>query len=300
VPLTFFSVPKPFERDIGTIQRNAIRSWCEADGSAQVIVCGDERGCREIVDELGLDHIPDVTTNEFGTPLLSSVFARVEERARYDTLCYLNADLILFPDFLDAIGRVSEATPDDFLAVGETTNLDVGSVEDARARDALRDRARSVGAVRDREWIDFFAFTRGCLGPLPDFAVGRPYWDNWMIWRARKLKLPVIDVSPATLVIHQEHGYGHVPQAAGRRWEGPEGERNLELLGSRELAFTLDECTHRLTSAGLEPNRDRRLVHRVGTELLLHQGTLPVYRLLRGAYGRARRAITSGAPDRQV
>ena len=55
--------------------------------------------------------IPDVDRNEFGTPLLSSVFGRVEERARHDQLLYVNADLILFSDIGDAIRRVVGKRP---------------------------------------------------------------------------------------------------------------------------------------------------------------------------------------------
>ena len=47
--------------------------------------------------------------------------------------------------------------------------------------------------------IDFFVFRKGTIGPLPDFTVGRPGWDNWMIWYARSVGMPVVDISPSTL-----------------------------------------------------------------------------------------------------
>ncbi len=282
--LTVFTVPKPFEGHIAVIQRNAIRSWTSLDPACQVIVCGDEVGCREVVSEFDLEHVPDVQRNGLGTPLLGSVFERAEERATRDLLCYVNADLILFPDFLDAVRRVAAARA-RFLVVGETTDLDVaGEVVSTPDRQALRRRALTSGVVRGRRWIDFFAFPRGAVARLPQFAVGRPYWDNWMIWRARSSRIPVVDVSPSTVVVHQQHGYGHVKHATGKRWQGPEADANLELVGDPEKVFSLDHATHRLTERGLARTDQGGLTHRLETELLLHQRAIPLYRVLRARH----------------
>ncbi len=250
----------------------------------QVIICGDEAGCRETASEFGLDHAPNVDRNAFGTPLLSSVFERGRQRARFDRLCYANSDLILFADFLDAIGVVGETWP-RWLAVGEATNLDVpGELESVADFDGVYRRALTSGALRGRQWIDFFVFSKDAVGRLPDFAVGRPCWDNWMIWRARGQRIPVVDITRATLVVHQTHAYDHVLDATGERWEGPEADRNRELAGGDEVArFSLDEATHRLTGEGLVEN-EHGLLHRVGVRLLLHPRAIPSYRVLRKTY----------------
>lgn len=290
--LTIFSVPKPFEGQIGTIQRNAIRSWMRLDPSCQVIICGDEAGCRETASEFALDHVPDVATNEFGTPLLSSVFERAEKRARHGRLCYVNGDLILLSSFLDAIEWVDVSCPRS-LVVGEVTNLEIASeLVDDGDFEKLQRHAATSGEVRGRFGIDFFVFPRGSLGPLPDFAVGRPYWDTWMIWHARRLSIPVVDVSTSALVIHQAHGYGHVKQSTGPMWEGPEADRN-RALGVLEHLFSLDDATHRLIGTDLVPVR-AGFAHRVGTRLRLRYGTGRLYRVLRATYGTARRLWSPG------
>ena len=290
--LTIFAVPKPFAGHIGTIQRNAIRSWTRLEPACQVIICGDEAGCREIVSEFALDHIPDVATNELGTPLLDSVFRQAEELSARDRLCYVNGDLILFPSFLDAIKRVEAACPRS-LAVGETTNLEItdelGADDDF---EKLERRALASGEVRGRAFVDFFVFPRGSIGALPDFVVGRPYWDNWMIWNARKLAIPVVDLSPSTLVVHQAHDYDHVMQSTGPKWKVRRLDRNLEVLGPREHLFTLDEATHRLTKTDLVPFQ-AGFAHRVGTKMLLRRGTVRLYRVLRVTYRMARRLVSS-------
>ena len=102
---------------------------------------------------------------------------------------------------------------------------------------------------------DYFVFPKDVLGPLPPFAVGRPGWDNWMIYRARELRVPVVDASEAVLVIHQDHSYAHVPSPAGDRWEGPEAEKNRSIVNPTALRFTTRYATWRLTRSGLTRRR---------------------------------------------
>src|SRR5579872_6359659 len=252
--LTIFTAPKPFTGHIGLIQRNAIRSWKRIHPECQVILCGDEPGCRAAADELCVEHLPDVELNEFGTPLLSSVFRRAEERSVHRILCYVNADLILFSDLLGAVRSVSDCHQ-RFLMVGSAWDLDVSEEIDPDHEGwdlELRDFCVRNGSVRSAFAIDYFVFPRAALPAMPAFAVGRPGWDNWMIYEARRQRIPVVDVTQRALVIHQLHGYQHVPRARGGKWHGPEGDRNYALAGvPSRLSFTLDDATHRLTSVGV-------------------------------------------------
>ncbi len=100
--LTIFAVPKPFEGHIGRIQRNAIGSWARLRPQCQIVLCGNEPGTSDVADELGIEAIPEVSRNQFGTPLLSSVFRAAEERSRCRLLCYVNADIVLLSDFVAA------------------------------------------------------------------------------------------------------------------------------------------------------------------------------------------------------
>ena len=34
--------------------------------------------------------------------------------------------------------------------------------------------------------IDYFVFRKNSLKNIPDFVVGRPGYDNWLIWYARR------------------------------------------------------------------------------------------------------------------
>jgi len=103
--LTIFSTPKPFCGHIGTIQMNAFRSWSVLQSKCEVIILSNGYGTTKIATELNLKHIPDIVRNEYGTPLLNSLFEAAETRAKYDLLCYVNSDIILTGNLLVAINR---------------------------------------------------------------------------------------------------------------------------------------------------------------------------------------------------
>ena len=279
--LTIFALPKPFQGHVGQIQRNAIRSWTHLGSHVEVILCGNEPGIAEAAAELGAGHLPDIETNEFGTPLLHSTFQQAQDAARHDIVCYANADVIFGPDLIDAVARVSSSNR-PFLVVGRSWDLDIEEdLEpfDDRCEADLRRRVAAEGVARGVWWIDFFVFRRHSIGQIPSFAVGRPGWDNWMIWRARKLHFLVVDVSPSTLVIHQKHGYAHVKGARGHRWVGPEGDANKALL-RRGQGLGLQDATHELVAGRLVRTNRGGLRRRVCTEIALHPSTMPLYRVL--------------------
>jgi hypothetical protein len=294
VVLTIFTVPKPFEGDTARIQRNAIRSWKHLDPDCQVILCGNTPDLDDAASRLGVERATDIVCTEFGTPLVSSAFNRAAELSRHDVLCYANADLILFPDFAAAVQSVLSEQQRS-LIVGQCRDVKVDeelSEDDlagASWEAALRQRASAEGIARGVEAIDFFVFKKETIGPLPDFAVGRPGWDNWMIWHARSEGMPVVDISPSVLVVHQSHGYSHVPKARGSKWEGPEADANLALLDFRQPLFSIEFATHRLVDARLVPNRTGGIGRRVRVGLLLYAWTVPFYRVLRACYRLTRR-----------
>lgn len=289
--LTLFTVPKPFRGHIGVIQRNALGSWARLEPRLQILVCGEEEGAREAAAGAGAEFIPEVARNEYGTPLLSHVFALAAERARHGLLCYVNADIVLLPDFLAAAARLAALRP-RFLMVGQRWDLDVREAlpfEVAGWAAATARRARDAGILHAPAGSDYFVYPKGAMGTLPEFAVGRPGWDNWFLYRARVLRLPVVDATAVTTVIHQNHDYAHVAKATGTDWEGPEAIRNRELMGGGDHVFTLLDVTHRLMADGLRrPRSSAHLRRRIAALGALHPALRPLVAAARALRGAAR------------
>lgn len=249
--LTIFSIPKAFKGHIGIIQRNAIQSWTLLQPRPQIILFGNDEGTAEVAAELGVQHLPHIATNEFGTPLLSDLFHRAEAAAHSDRLCYVNADIILVSDFLRAAEMVRTQLPRSLL-ISKRINLHVPErlTFDQRWEDSIKLRSEVTGEEEHYTGIDVFVFPKGMYPAIPDFAIGRLWFDHWLIKAVRQQNLPVVDASLVAPVLHQNHDYSHVPGGADQVWRGQEAARNFQLYGGVQHAYTLLDVTHELLPNG--------------------------------------------------
>jgi hypothetical protein len=270
--LTIFAAPKPFRGHIAVIQRNAIRSWTLLEPACDVVLMGNEEGIAEIAAQTGARHIPDIERTPSGTPLISDLFGQAERTSDGDVFCYVNSDIILMSDLVAATQRIV-AQEGRFLLVGHRWNLDVTSemAFEPGWEDRLRRHAKEQGALAGAASIDFFVFPRGVLGEIPPFAIGRPRWDNWMLYRARCLGMPLIDATAVVMAVHQNHDYSHHPDGKYGTRHGDEAQINETLAGDVLQMFALTDATHVLTPTRLRRAYDREHVLRyIETLPILH------------------------------
>lgn len=255
--VTIFSTPKPFTEHIEVIQRNAIESWLRLDAGVEVILFGDEAGAAETVREFNLRHEREVRRNAHGTKYLAPIFDRAREIARHDLLCYVNCDIILLRDFGEALRRVRERF-ERFLMIGRRWDTDIRErIDFSEANWDATVRARALQANHQRlpQWIDFFVFSRDIYyKQIPGFVVGRPGWDNWLVWHARSAGAEVVDVSQVVVAVHQNHDYSYHPEGERGVWEGEEARQNYALLRNGQCFRTIENATQRLTADGFEKN----------------------------------------------
>jgi hypothetical protein len=160
--------------------------------------------------------------------------------------------------------------------VGRRTNLDLDQPQDFDSpqwEERLRALAFEKGTVGWPDAIDYFVFTPGLYALIPPLAVGRPAFDNWLIWSARSSKAPVVDASAVVSAIHQNHDYSHHPQGEAGAKAGEEAMRNRKLVGASRT-YTIDYATHKLTPQGIKWDAATRFVRR--NWFALRTATFPV------------------------
>ena len=113
-------------------------------------------------------------------------------------------------------------------------------------------------SARGREHMpagsDYFISPRALFAEIPDFAIGRAGWDNWMIFHARQQGWPVIDATPSITAIHQDHDYSHLP--GGRpHYEHPESQVNQALAGGSANLYMVLDSDRQLVGGRLVPPR---------------------------------------------
>jgi hypothetical protein len=277
--LTIFTIPKPFHGHIATIQRNAALSWKYSNLQPQIILLGDEVGVADFAREQNLAHIPKIARNEFGTPLMSDAFVQARTLASHDILIYINADIILLPNFVEAVIKASQRF-DRFLAVSKRINIDISSPIDFHAswESDLRKNIADHGKFAPDSCIDLFAFPKSSFERIPDFAIGRLWFDHWFIRAARKEGLPVVELSPFSPLIHQNHDYSHVTGGLDAIWVSKETQQNLKLYGKVLHDYTLADATHQLLPEGkfaeLQPYKRSQPLRYFIWEILV-QNTFP-------------------------
>lgn len=258
-------IPKGFNTPAALrAQRNAILSWKAAHAPIQIILLGDDPGVEAFALEHQLEWGGPISRSELGTPRLDAAFAQAARLAQHSLLAYVNADIIVDAAMLR---QITSITMSGFLLVSQRTNilvehdLDFGSPE---VTHAFFDDARSKGQLQGPAAIDLFLFDLPSpLVNLPEFYVGRPGWDNWMIAQARRKGLAVIDATPAITMVHQDHDYGHVPQGKNNTWRGPEADLNLAKIGPVVFHMTIMDATHQLTAQGvIKAKGFKRHIHR--------------------------------------
>jgi hypothetical protein len=269
--ITFFGCLKPFRGAADIAQRNAIASWRRLEPAPEILLFGGDDETPAVCAELGATYVPGAARNAWGTVVLGDLFAAAQRLSSADLFCYINADIVLMADFMRAVS-LAAARRRRFLLIGQRWDLDVAApiafAQEHWEAD-LRARAHANGQLHPSWGIDYFVFTRGLLDPVPPFAVGRPSFDNWFVYRARSRWAPVIDATPAVLAIHQNHDYSFHPDGRYGIRESEEARHNLTLAGGQEHIFWTDDRTHVLSPDGLR-------LDLAATRLRQHWRRLPV------------------------
>ena len=253
--LTFFTTARPFQGHYAIIQRNALESWTRLHPDAEVILFGNEEGAAEVCRELGLRHEPEMARTERGAPRADFIFRRAQEIARHGLLCFCNCDIVLTQEFRGALERLLSWRK-SFLMVGRRWDTDITEPIDFSDADwELRTLAiaKNQGFQRFYYNIDYFAFTRGLYRDMPGLAVGRIWWDHWVVWKALVESVPVVDASGTVCAVHQNHDYSSHPQGWQGIWYDEDAQQNAKIAAGR--GRTIEDATFYLTQEGIRPNR---------------------------------------------
>ena len=110
---------------------------------------------------------------------------------------------------------------------------------------------------------------------MPDIYLGLPGSDNWLIWRARRKRIPIIDISSFIYAIHQNHDYSHLGEKKKNGYaigdttkglnnylSGPETSHNRKMIPN-EVSLNLNDATWYLSGDGkIEKKQSKEFINR--------------------------------------
>jgi hypothetical protein len=244
--LTVVSLPKAFRDIYGVIQTNAIRSWSRLSGGS-VILFGDEEGTAEIVHSIpNATHCSTVERNRFGTPLINYLFSQSSVMADTNWMAYANCDIILPPDLPALVDRIASQIHGPFVLAGRRWNINMDELidfEDPKWFEKLDGRFKDDRTLYGTAGMDLFVFPPHFYDDMPPFPIGWPgaKYDNWLVWYACHRQIPIVDITDATTIYHQNH-----PLVGGaihdEKWK--EHRISLKLLGGYGRSYDIRDTTH--------------------------------------------------------
>ena len=261
--LTLFTSPRSFvEPPFATLQRNAIGSWLALEPPPQIILFGKDAGVAEVARELSLLHVPEVESDRRGAPTRSAMCELAKRVAKHDLLCSINADIIILDGFGQAVERLCSA--DDprlgrgFVAAGRRHNLDADAAIDFADPDwraPWRDRVRREGELFIPSAMDYIIYPKSASPSARlSFPGQAPGWDPWFLYQFQRRGLPIIDLTPMVVVVHQNHETAGELARKRQKWaRDREAMARLRRAGGFSRMTTLREADLVLAAAGLAP-----------------------------------------------
>jgi len=254
--LTIFTTPKPFTKpNIDVIQNNALLSWVNLGKEVEVLLIGEEEGVAKAAVQYGIRFFQEVKRNQLGTPLISSMFnlARINSKSPY--LAIINTDILLLPDIIQTL-KIVLTQFEKFVIAGQRWDLEVKEKLNFSGDfyTQLIQMNKQSGRLHPPMGSDYFIFPRECYVDVPDFAIGRAGWDNWMLFKSRWEGWPLIDASRDITIIHQDHDYSHLANGQPH-YRLPETKQNVLLAGGDQTIFTLVDATHEIDNGQIKNSR---------------------------------------------
>lgn len=215
--ITFVCCPKPFTSEFYDIQDNAIMSWSKLKSTSKILICGDEIGVKEYAENLinivnrrkiEIIHVGSVPCNDYGTPLVDGIF-QIGSKYCDTYTCYINSDIILLSDFdktFDEYVKVNANTK-DCLIVGQRwdwNNPIKINFNDPEWESHIKQTALKDGELHAPSGIDYFLHTKTTYPFIHPFAIGKFWWDNWLMGNAyKRANVKTVDVTETVFAIHQ-------------------------------------------------------------------------------------------------
>lgn len=216
--MTFFTAiremhPNHMDRLRYKHQYNAFSSWMYLDISKQIIVyVSDASSCNHIMTDFPSficifdDMCQHLTENK---TQINCIWQNAHEIALYDTMVYINGDIILMDDFRKTMYTLLK-TRNNFVAIGQRTDLQV-SPKDIDFRKnwqaELQNDVQKHGIRHGPYGIDYWVYSRSTFESSKiqflNYLAGVFRWDNELLAEFMKAGIDVIDCTESIVAVHQ-------------------------------------------------------------------------------------------------
>ena len=210
---------------------NTLHNWMSLYPIVQPIVFTNEIEIANVANQYGWIVLPVRKTGTGNKlPVLKYMFSDAKEKVKSMFYCYSNSDILFTGNLIHTLYKVVMSTLMNnkiILIVGQRTNVFNVTKQEARTWETIRFSTLKRGKLYNTWAIDFFISSRNYpWEAIPEVVVGRPAFDNWIVWSAKKQHFTTIDATLTLLAVHQTteagnlEGHNHTDRMYNRKLIG--------------------------------------------------------------------------------
>ncbi len=260
--ITILTTFKNFRGDDLIRQSRALESWRITFPGAEIILYGNPEIPAAIISEHDIRQIVDIPMADGRLVRIDAMFEHAQRTGCNKRQMYVNGDMIVGTDFAYGVSKLPLLRS---LGIGRRWDHDAIILDRIKSSNEIikiQDAARSMGQLHPPSGMDYFVYNSGDLRNLPPLYVGTVGWDNYMVLHALAARMKVVDLTPAVVVVHQNHGYKYLKGGQTEFILGDIARLNLRLLAgvSRGHRYWTIDATHELVDGSICPARRAHFV----------------------------------------
>ena len=118
----------------------------------------------------------------------------------------------MFSDFTSHISKIKLSK---FFIAGRRWDIQLNRLIDFNNswEKTIKNIIKNSGVLHRDTGVDYFLSPKNIVPRMPAFAIGRAWWDNWIIYDFKRRGIPIID-GTEILTVHQNHDYSHIKSIA--------------------------------------------------------------------------------------
>ena len=201
-----------------------IRNWLLFHPFVIPVLFATEAPLAEKCRRQGWDVRPVIETAADGVPVLKNMF--LDAMSNYNTMfyAYSNGDILYTNSLLETLvsGLESFITLDKpAMLVGKRTNIDHVTNTEGSSWQNIAVTAKRRGELFSARAEDYFITTPSYpWEDIPPLVIGRLWYDNWLVYNARKQGHLVIDATITLLAVHQTTSLGNYEKHRDAKYNG--------------------------------------------------------------------------------
>ena len=216
------------EKDRYPLHNLTVRNWQSLEPYVIPVVFTNQHTVAEECRQKGWDVLPIKISANGGIPVLKFMFLDVISTYNTPFYGFGNSDILFTDSLIETLAWINVSVNLDkpVLIIGKRTNINYVGAKETETWKKLSAVASSRGKLFRGLAEDYFITSRFYpWKKIPEVVIGRPAFDNWLVYHTRKQNQTLIDATRTILAVHQTTKAGNI-EGQGR----PNSSYNRNLL----------------------------------------------------------------------